>query len=298
MLRHFSVLIVIVSVVAPKLSAVDRISWPHRSGPAMDGHVASVDAAGLPVEFSEATGQNVLWKTPLEQIGNSTPVIGQGRVWFTSATPDGKQQFVDCVDSETGEVLHHNLLFENAEPESLNNDINTYASPSCVLESDAVYVHFGEYGTARLNPQSSDVVWERRDLKCRHYRGPGSSPVIFEDLLILTFDGVSAQYLIALNKATGETVWKTDRTTDYGDLDNEGKPKREGDLRKAFGTPGLMTVDGSVQLISIGSRAAFGYDVRTGREIWTVRHGDFNACAPLLFRRHGDTNTATALKPT
>lgn len=277
-----AILVVVLSVCALS-AAEERISWPHRSGPGIDGHVAAADAVGLPVEFEEASGQNILWKTKLQLLGNSTPIIGAGRVWFTSATEDGTQQFVDCIDAQTGQVIHHRLLFENTDPESLNNNINTYASPSGILEHDAVYVHFGEYGTARLDPETADVVWERRDLKCRHFRGPGSSPVMFEDLLILTFDGVSAQYLVALNRHTGETVWKTDRTTDYGDLDSEGKPKREGDLRKAYGTPGLVEVDGRIQLVSIGSRAAFGYDARTGAEIWTVRHADFNAAAPPCF---------------
>lgn len=281
--RFLTASLVFILTFGLALAAEDRIPWPHRSGPGIDGHVAAQDAAGLPVEFDEASGRNILWKTKLQLLGNSTPVIGAGRVWFTSATEDGKQQFVDCIDAESGEVIYHKLLFENADPESLNNNINTYASPSAVLEHDAVYVHFGEYGTAKLNPETADVVWERRDLKCRHFRGPGSSPVMFENLLILTFDGVSAQYLVALNKQTGETVWKTDRTTDYGDLDSEGKPKREGDLRKAYGTPGLVEVDGQTQLVSIGSRAAFGYDALTGAEIWTVRHADFNAAAPPCF---------------
>ena len=184
---------------------------------------------------------------------------------------------------ESGDVLIHKRLFENADPESLNNDINTYASPSCALESDAVYVHFGSYGTARLDPESGDVVWERRDIECRHFRGPGSSPVIFEDLLILTFDGIDAQFLMALNKHTGETVWKTPRTTDYGDLDENGLPKREGDLRKAYSTPGLVKVNGRTQVVSVGSRAAFAYDALTGKEIWTITHDDYNAAAPPAF---------------
>lgn len=259
------------------------LSWPFRNGPTMDGHVRPADADGLPTEFDEASGKNIKWKIPLEGLGNSTPVIGAGRIWLTSATKDGKQQFVYCINDETGEVLHHRLLFENEDPESLNNEINTYASPSCALEADAVYVHFGSYGTARLDVQTGEVVWQRRDIKCRHFRGPGSSPVIFQNLLILTFDGIDAQFLMALDKKTGETVWRTDRSTDYGDLDKDGKPKREGDLRKAYGTPGLHEVNGRTQLISVGSRAGFGYDVLTGEEIWSFRHADFNAATPPIF---------------
>ena len=264
-------------------AAADRISWPEKSGPTADGRVDPADTAGVPTQWDEATGKNVAWSIPLEGEGHSTPAIGGGRLWFTAATTDGKRQFIYCVESATGKVLHHKLVFENPEPEPLGNGVNTYASPSCVLESDAVYVHFGTYGTARLNPETAAVVWQRRDINCRHYRGPGSSPVVYENLLILTFDGIDKQYTTALDKRTGETVWLTPRSTNYGDLDQNGKPRGDGDLRKAYGTPSVTLVDGKPQLISIGSRAAFGYDVRTGNEIWTLEHENFNASARPLF---------------
>lgn len=263
------------------LSADDRISWPARNGPTANGHVADQDAQKLPVSFSEDSGIN--WKIKLPHFGHSTPVVGNGKIWLTAATEDGTQQFVLCIEESSGKILLQKKLFENVEPEILNNPVNTYASPTCVLTSDAVYVHFGSYGTARLNPETAEVVWQRRDIKCRHYRGPGSSPVLFENLLILTFDGVDAQFLTALDTSNGQTVWRTDRSTDYEDLDEDGNPKREGDLRKAYSTPGLVKVAGKTQVVSMGSRAGYGYDARTGEEIWGIRHGEFNAAAPPCF---------------
>jgi outer membrane protein assembly factor BamB len=271
------------------LAAVGRFAiagplpWPDKSGPTHNGHADPAEAEGLPTTWDEAAGKNIVWKVPLEHAGHSTPVIGEGRVWVTAATDDGTKQYVTALDAASGKVLHQKLLFENVEPEPLGNEINNYAAPSCVLEEGAVYVHFGTYGTARLDPQTAEVVWQRRDINVRHFRGPGSSPVLFEDLLILTFDGIDQQFLVALNKATGETVWQTPRSTNYGDLDEHGLPKREGDLRKAYGTPLLVKVDDRWQVVSVGSRAAFGYDARTGEEIWTVTHDDFNASARPAF---------------
>ncbi len=274
--------------------ASDRISWPVRTGPSLDGHVAEADAAGLPTEWSEEPQKNVRWKTALDGFGHSSPIIGHGRIWLTSATKDGKQQFIYCIDQMTGKVLHHKLLFENPEPEPLKNEINTYASPSCALEDDAVYVHFGTYGTARLNPETAEVVWQRRDINCRHFRGPGSSPILWKDLLILTFDGIDEQFVTALDTRTGDTAWRTDRTTDYGDLDENGQPKLEGDLRKAYGTPTIAEIDGRAVVISVGSRAAFAYDARTGEELWTIRHDDFNASSPpLIFGNYAIINTGS-----
>jgi outer membrane protein assembly factor BamB len=261
---------------------VAELPWPGRNGPFQNGCAPVLDARGVPVQWDEASGKNIAWKLDLEGLGHSTPVIGHGRLWLTAATADGKRQFVYAIDARTGRIIHHKLLFENPAPERLGNKVNTYASPSCVLEDDAVYVHFGSYGTARLDPQSAAIIWQRRDLPCRHFRGPGSSPIVWQDLLILTFDGIDQQYVTALDKRTGKTVWRTDRSTDYHDLGPDGKPKADGDIRKAYGTPATMDVNGHTQLVSIGSRAAFGYDAATGREIWTVTHEDFNAAAPPL----------------
>jgi len=260
----------------------------------MDGHVAAEDAPGLPTAWSEEPQTNIAWKLPLEGFGHSVPIAGHGKIWLTSATKDGTKQFVYCIDQASGKVQHHKLIFENPEPEVLGNAINTYASPSCALEADAVYVHFGTYGTARLNPDTTEVIWQRRDIKCRHFRGPGSSPILYGELLILTFDGIDTQFLMALNKITGETVWKTERTTDYGDLDEKGQPTLEGDLRKAYSTPGIVEVNGRGQVVSVGSKAAFSYDALTGEELWTVRHDDYNAASPpSFFRGHAILNTGS-----
>lgn len=264
--------------------ATTPLFWPDRQGPTQDSVVPESEAARLPLEWDEPSGKGIAWKTPLENEGHSSPVIGGDLVWFTAATKDGKKMYVYAINRHDGKILHHKLLFENAAPEELGNPVNNYAAPSPVLEEDGVYVHFGTYGTAKLNPTTAEVIWERRDINVRHYRGPGSSPVIFENLLILTFDGIDQQFVTALDKKTGKSVWKTARTTDYGDLMPDGKPKMDGDLRKAYGTPALMKVGDTMQLLTVGSRAAFGYDARTGKEIWTIRHKEFNASARPLSR--------------
>lgn len=263
--------------------ATEPLFWPDKNGPTFDGVAPAGEAPKIPLTWNVETGENIAWKTDLQDVGHSSPVIGGDRIWFTSATTDGKQQFVYGIDRHSGKIMHHLPLFENAQPEELGNPLNNYAAPSPVLEADALYVHFGTYGTARLDPRTGNTVWQRRDINVRHYRGPGSSPVIHGELLLLTFDGINEQFVTALNKHTGETVWKTPRTTDYGDLDKEGKPTRDGDMRKAYHTPSVFNLAGKTTLVSVGSRAAFGYEVASGKELWTVRHGGFNAAIrPLI----------------
>ena len=260
--------------------------WPAKQGPTGDGIVAAQDVAKIPLEWGGESGTNIVWRTPLEGKGHSTPVIGGDMVWFTAATEDGTKMFVYGIDRHSGKIVHHILIFENAAPEELGNPLNNYAAPSLVLEADALYVHFGTYGTARIDPVTAETEWTRRDINVRHFRGPGSTPIVHGDLLVLTFDGIDKQFVTALDKKTGKTIWTTPRSTDYGDLDAEGKPTRDGDMRKAYHTPGVFEMNGAKVLVSVGSRAAFGYDLQTGKELWTVRHGGFNAAIPPF--RFGD----------
>ena len=251
--------------------------WPERHGPTFASIVSTADVKKLPTEWSVT--KNVVWKAPIHDLGHSSPVVAEGKVWLTAATLDGKKQYVIAVDEESGKVVHDKLLFENEKVESLGGakGYNNYAAPTCVLAPGAVYVHFGTYGTARLDSKTAEVVWERRDLPCRHYRGPGSSPVLHGDKLILTFDGVDQHYTTVLDAKTGKTLWRTDRSTDYEDLDKNGKPKREGDMRKAYCTPVVVMVDGRAQILSVGSRAMQSYDLETGKELWQLRHKNYNA---------------------
>ena len=152
---------------------------------------------------------------------------------------------------------------------------NSYASPTPAIEEGRVYVHFGTYGTACLDTAGARVLWSRRDLPCNHHRGAGSSPVLFRNLLILTFDGFDQQYLVALDTQTGETRWKQPRVIDYG-TDN-------GDRKKAYSTPAVFTIGGQPQLVSPSAAATVAYDPATGKELWKVYHGGMNVAArPLL----------------
>ena len=252
--------------------------WPMFRGSRGNGSVAD---ARLPLLWSETN--NVRWKIAIPHVGWSTPVVQGDQVWVTSATEKGTNFFAFCVDVKTGKLLFEKQLFHADAPEPLGNGVNCYASPSPAIEPGRVYVHFGSYGTACLDTVTGEVLWKREDLKCRHYRGPGSSVILYRDLLILTFDGVDVQYLIALDKRTGKTVWKSDRTTVWNDLDEKGQPKRDGDFRKGFATPLVIDVSGKAQLISPGSSMLYAYEPATGKEIWRVRNTEHTPAVSPVF---------------
>ncbi|MBL7153804.1 MAG: PQQ-binding-like beta-propeller repeat protein [Phycisphaerae bacterium] len=261
-----------------------RADWPQFRGPWGTGHVSApgdTRKIGIPLRWSET--ENVKWKTAIPHRGWSTPVVMAGKVWLTTATLDGREFFVVCVDTDSGRIRLYKKLFGSDNPEPLGNNVNCYASPSPTIEPGRVYIHFGSYGTACLDTATGNVLWQRSDLPCRHYRGPGSSLILFEDLLILSMDGVDVQYIVALDKKSGRTVWKTDRTADWNDLDSDGKPKREGDLRKSYYTPLIIDVNGKTQMLSAGAKAAYSYDPLTGAELWKINYTCYSGASSPLF---------------
>jgi outer membrane protein assembly factor BamB len=238
--------------------------WPQFRGPDGTGTSPEHD---LPVTWNEA--KNVRWKTAIHGRAWSSPVILDNQIWVTTATADGRDLFAVALDRDTGAILHDLKLFHVAVPQYAH-PFNSYASPTPVIEPGRVYVTFGSPGTAAIETRTARVLWERRDLECNHFRGAGSSPIVFRDLLIMHFDGSDRQFVVALDKHTGRTVWRTDRSIDFADLDPDGKPQADGDFRKAFATPHVVMAGGEPILVSLGSKAAYGYNPLTGKELWRL----------------------------
>ncbi len=269
-------------VIAFAFAGLARADWPQFRGPTGDGHVPG--SPGLPLQWSET--ENIKWRTEIPYRGWSTPVVQSKQVWLTTATLDGHEFFGVCVDADTGKILYNEKLFSCDKPEPLGNNVNCYAAPSPAIEPGRVYLHFGSYGTACLDTSTYKVLWQRTDLKCRHYRGPASSVVPFENLVILTMDGVDVQYVMALDKQTGKTVWKTDRSVEWNDQDVPGQMARDGDLRKAHSTPLIVSANEKPQMLTVGAKAAYGYDPRDGKELWRVSYGSWSA-APMPLYENG-----------
>ncbi|MCG8648529.1 MAG: PQQ-binding-like beta-propeller repeat protein [Pirellulales bacterium] len=261
-------------------------TWPQFRGP--DGNGIAIGQRP-PVVFGET--QNVTWRTELPGKAWSSPVIADDVVWVTTAIeriPTDEEKIalfqhkaveekkfkqlsiaksIDlkllAIDFKTGSVLRTLDLIEFERPDAIHA-LNSYASPTPVIDGDYIYCHFGNYGTFCIARDSYQLVWKRR-LPLQHSVGPGSSPFIHEDLLILIQDGLERQYVAALDKRTGKTIWETDR------------PEMEapsGDQKKAYCTPIAITDGrGRQQLICMASQWMVSYDPKTGKEIWRCYHG-------------------------
>jgi len=224
--------------------------WPEFRGPTGQG---ISDERGLPLTWSES--KNVKWKTAIPGKGWSSPAILGDRIWLTTATDDGKSLRAICVDRNSGAITQNIEVFriKNLGPMSPKNSL---ASPTPVLDGDRVYLHFGAHGTACLT-QTGEIVWKTRLEYDNGQHGPGGSPVLYENLLIVSCDGLDIQYVVALDKLTGKTKWKK---------------MRQG--YQAYTTPLVVRTPAGDQVISPGALRAIAYEPRTGKEIWNVRYGD------------------------
>ncbi|HQU42574.1 MAG: pyrrolo-quinoline quinone [Planctomycetia bacterium 21-64-5] len=254
--------------------------WPQFRGPDGQGHAPQ---RGLATSWSET--ENLAWKVPVAGRGWSSPVIGNGQIWLTTALDQGHSLHAVCLDEASGKLLHDVEVFRVENPGTVHSK-NSFASPTAVLEGDRVYVHFGDLGTACLTTRG-DVVWRTNELKYKHGHGPAGSPVLYGDLLIVSCDGTDVQYVAALDKQSGKLRWKSDR---------QG--------RMAYSTPLVITVDGKDQLISTGGDQAIAYVPDTGKEIWRVRYDGYSEVPRpvfgqgLLFLASGyDTPWLYAVRP-
>ncbi len=143
--------------------------------------------------------------------------------------------------------------------------MNSFASPTSVIDGDFVYCNFGTMGTACLNRSDGKVVWRNQGQKLDHETGPGSSPIIWQGLLIFHCDGTDHQFVVALDKTTGKEIWRRNRS---------GKMDPTGMLKKAYSTPTVLTnTKGKDELLSAGANWLYSYDPATGKELWKASYG-------------------------
>jgi len=274
---------VVVLLAAGAAAVAVADSWPQWRGREGQGH--SADAGDLPVTWSES--ENVAWKTPLPGRGWSSPVLDESHVWLTTAVETAADEAETAerlaatknsqpvevaravtmralaVDRASGALVHDVELFTVEKPQPIHK-LNSFASPSPVLAGGRLYCHFGDYGTACLDTATAKVSWVNRDLRLDHMNGPGSTPVLWRDRLVITCDGSDVQFIAALDTATGAVAWKTPRS---------GRLNDNPDLKKAYGTPLVLPVGGRDVVVSPGADWVYGYDPETGAELWRASYG-------------------------
>lgn len=272
------------SVLTGLGSAAD---WREFRGPTGDGRA---DAKNLPLKWSET--ENIVWKSALPGRGWSSPVFADGAIWLTAAIeepltaeqkakleaakasknpPKGETPTVGAVslraiglDPQSGKVVHDVELLRVEDPAPVHA-LNSFASPTPILDGDKLLCHFGELGTACVDANTAQVLWKKQ-FPSKHSVGPGSSPVIHGDLMIVPCDGIDVQYVTAINKHSGETVWKVDRPPLTG---------TEPEMHKAFCTPLIVRTEGKPdQVVIPGPQWVVSYAPLTGKTLWQASYGE------------------------
>jgi outer membrane protein assembly factor BamB len=259
--------------------------WPEFRGPSGQGHAG---AAKLPLEWSDT--KNVAWKQGIPGQGWSSPVLKDNLIYLTTATEAndvGKLSLrTICLDAGSGRILWNVEVFgpEMSRVPRIHNK-NSNASPTPLISENRIYVHFGHHGTACLGLDGK-VLWRNNSLNYPPVHGNGGSPILVDDALVFSCDGGKDPFVVALDRRTGQILWKTDR-------------KAAATKLFSFSTPLLITVSGKNQIVSPGSGAVCAYDPKTGKEIWRARYGEGYSVIPRPVFGHGLVFVATGFdRPT
>jgi len=263
------------TLLAALLLSQSAPEWPSFRGPTGDGVAPA--SAEPPIEWSETS--NVAWKVALPGRGRSSPVIAGNRIFVTFARetnvqrkkigPDDMQTAdhvslgAACVDREAGKVLWEVTLAEVDKPDAVHF-FNSWATPTSAVVPGRLFCDFGGWGTWCLEPETGKTLWQKR-IPLDHQVGPGSSLTLHGKLLVLVRDGRDSQVVMAIDQASGEPVWKTDRPPVQTNHPNS---------RKSFSTALEIESGGKKQLVAVGPHWVASYDPDTGKELWRLRHGD------------------------
>jgi outer membrane protein assembly factor BamB len=252
--------------------------WTEFRGPNADGHSTGV---GLPTKWS--IDQNVVWKRAVDGLAWSSPIVLGDRIFLTTSVADGEalgpvqSLRTLCLDAESGSVQWDVEVFRQQATEPKVDKVhskNSHASATPITDGKHLFVHFGVHGTACLT-LDGEVIWKNQELKYVPVHGNGGSPVLVEDLLVVSCDGGDVEFIVAMDQKSGKIRWNTDRTATH--------------LKKkfAFGTPLLISVDGKTQIVSQGAGAVYGYAPADGSVIWKVDYVDGYSVVPRPVFAHG-----------
>ncbi len=251
-----SLLLATAVAALPSLSATNTLAadWPAWRGPTGQGICLET---GLPTRWSDK--ENVKWKAPLPAPGNSTPVVWGHRIFLTQAADKGKDRMTFCLDRTDGSIVWKRIVrFEGPEP---THEDNPYCSASPVTDGERVIVFHGSAGVVSYDLNGIEA-W-RKDLgELRHIWGNASSPVLHGDRILLNCGPGPRTFLTAIDKQTGETVWKVDIP---GGLEDGGGEKWTG----SWATPIILRSGDRDEVVIGFPHRLHGYDARTGEVVWS-----------------------------
>jgi len=262
MKRYFSLL---VSLIFSLSTAVQAENWPGWRGPRGDG---SSDESDLPITWSDS--DNVAWKIELNYGGHSSPIVWNNTVFMTGADTDTKKRVLGAIDRTSGKRIW-DVTVDNS-PLEKKHTLNSWASSTPATDGQSVFVSFlheKEMLVAAYDFAGREV-WKVRPGVFSSVHGYCSSPVLFDNLVIINGDHDGDAYLVALERTTGKTAWKTVRAN----------------RTRSYCTPLIREIDGRIQMMLSGSKSIASFDPRTGNQHWIIDGPTEQFVASLVYHKN------------
>ncbi len=284
--RHGLVLTLFLTLfLTTAITAAD--DWPQFRGPTMNAAVA--DNPSLPEQWSQT--ENVEWVTDIPGLGWSSPIVWGGRVFLTTVTAAGDFELpkpglyaprgrsepppvehdwrVYCLDLESGTVVWQRSVNAGV-PEFPRHMKHTYASETPTTDGERVYAAFGDLGIFAFDMEGNDVWSVPVPYKqTMSDYGAAASPVLHEDKLVVLYDNEEASWIAALDKRTGEEIWRTDR-----------------DEVSSWASPFVWENDLRTEIVTSGKNRIRSYDLN-GELLWQMDGQMSWAAIPTPFASHG-----------
>lgn len=226
--------------------AASADNWPQWRGPRSQG---TSTETRLPVTWSGT--ENVRWKTALPGPGHSSPITWGNRIFLTAYKREGSKLLTLAIDKATGKIVWEREVA--ARQIEQMHPTNAPASPTPATDGKYVYVYFGSFGLVCYDFDGKKI-WEKPLGPFPNEWGSASSPVLHGNALILNCDTDAEDFLLALNKTTGDTLWRTSRSN----------------VNRSWSVPVVWNASGTDEIVISGSGRVKAYDARDGKELWTV----------------------------
>ncbi len=262
---------------------VQAENWPAWRGPRGDG---SSNDASAPTKWDGNAEENVAWKVPVPGSGHSSPIVWQDRIFLTACVDDTQERVLACLDRVTGKTLWQQTVVK--APLEKKHNLNSYASGTPTTDGKLVYVTFlaADFGSDKERTPGDMIVaaynfegqqkWLVKPGRFASVHGYCSSPILFEETVIVNGDHDGDSYIVALDKLSGKEVWKVAR------------PNKT----RSYVTPIIREIDGRTQMLFSGSKCVASLDPRTGKEHWTMQGPTEQFVASLVY--NGDMLFLTA----
>jgi len=239
---------VLVALAAVPALAADWLEW---RGPLRTGESPTADP---PTEWSES--KNVRWKVEVPGLGLGSPIVRGDMVLVSTAIPGDKDASardfaVVAYDRKNGTQRWRTVLHSEVPHEGKHND-NSFASESLLTDGKRLYAYFGSRGLYALD-LSGKLLWEKQlgKMQTRNGFGEASSPALYGDTLVVTWDHEGPDFIVALDAASGKERWRKER-----------------DEPTTWATPLVVTGEGAPQVVVAGTNRVVSYDLATGEERW------------------------------